>query len=502
MTYHYTFRITNCNESIWAQPSESFSLGLPTLGHGPGAVLSNDTAMLHADLVEGHPANLVIFWGENGGGTNRAAWDQMIDLGVVGPGSHSSVVSGLPGCVPYSYRAYASNHFGESWAPAATVFQWLGPLVGFTGMETSELSDVHVRLENTLIATGTVARASLYYGPTDGGTTPGAWSHQIDLGWHTDTVVRLSHTIGGLSSNTMLFYTFRAENCSTDIWTPPSTVTTRTYTNRMKISFCTYTGTSRLTNFPALVQLGHHIRGFDYVSFSSPSGGDLRFYDATETSILQHEIELWDTDGTSHVWVEVPALENRLTHIYAKWGSSATNPPAYTTNGATWSANFRGVWHLGESVADETSSAAIHQDSSTNAFHANQQNNVSASGFIGNGQSFDGDNDRIWHSYTPSLNPVDITVSCWAWVQSQSGFRTLISSRRADFSPLQGYSLYHENDPRWSIFFRSSTGFDIAASPAASTPLGQWVHVAASYDAALSRGRLFINGRLEADQNM
>ena len=48
----------------------------------------------------------------------------------------------------------------------------------------------------------------------------------------------------------------------------------------------------------------------------------------------------------SHVWVQVPVLTNNTT-IYAYWGNPAdTALPVYSTNGATWSEGFGGVWHM------------------------------------------------------------------------------------------------------------------------------------------------------------
>ena len=65
------------------------------------------------------------------------------------------------------------------------------------------------------------------------------------------------------------------------------------------------------------------------------NGADLRFYD-TLGSELKFEIENWNTNGTSHVWVQVPALTNSGT-VRALWGNpNVTSMPAYTTNGATW----------------------------------------------------------------------------------------------------------------------------------------------------------------------
>ena len=88
-------------------------------------------------------------------------------------------------------------------------------------------------------------------------------------------------------------------------------------------------------NFPVLVELGPTMAGFTYSNFTSAAGGDLRFYDSTQTRLLPYEIESWDTNGTSTVWVQVPELAPSNTEIYAFWGHAAqTNPPAYAVDGS------------------------------------------------------------------------------------------------------------------------------------------------------------------------
>lgn len=72
---------------------------------------------------------------------------------------------------------------------------------------------------------------------------------------------------------------------------------------RMKVSFTNYTRPEALTNFPALVVLSTNIPRFRYSGFTSSSGSDLRFASSNEATELNYEIERWDTNGASYVWV-------------------------------------------------------------------------------------------------------------------------------------------------------------------------------------------------------
>jgi len=99
----------------------------------------------------------------------------------------------------------------------------------------------------------------------------------------------------------------------------------------MEIRFPGYDRDETLADFPALVALNEGVGGFSYGGFLSPLGYDLRFSNATETAELDYEIESWDTNGTSHVWVRIPEFTSN-TMIRAYWGNlSATEQPVSCT---------------------------------------------------------------------------------------------------------------------------------------------------------------------------
>ena len=127
---------------------------------------------------------------------------------------------------------------------------------------------------------------------------------------------------------------------------------------RIDVTFSGYSGTDALADFPALVRLSTEIDGFSYADFTQADGGDLRFVDVAG-NLLAHEIDTWDTNGVSTVWVKVPSLTASTT-ITAKYGSSA--PPAARAASEVWANGYVGVWHLGES-------ARPLRDSSANGLH-------------------------------------------------------------------------------------------------------------------------------------
>jgi len=93
----------------------------------------------------------------------------------------------------------------------------------------------------------------------------------------------------------------------------------------MKITLQGYTpGTPEtLTNFPVLIAFSANAdgSGFDYGTFQSAQGNDLRFWSGAPLTgtELKYEIEEWNTSGTSYVWVRVPALVDNTTNPFGSF---------------------------------------------------------------------------------------------------------------------------------------------------------------------------------------
>lgn len=168
------------------------------------------------------------------------------------------------------------------------------------------------------------------------------------------------------------------------------TVTTNigaTTNYQMVISFPFYQRSEVLTNFPVLITLFNNVgnSGFSFAShrFRTATGYDLRFRNSTDTTDLNYEIEKWSTSSPPcHVWVQVPRLSNATASIIMRWGNpSATNQLPSTTNGATWSQGYLGVWHMSTNTPDSTS----YRMNGT----ADLAVTTNAPGGVGNSQWFD-----------------------------------------------------------------------------------------------------------------
>ena len=255
-----------------------------------------------------------------------------------------------------------------------------------TSLPATDIGTNAVTLVGSLTSTGSSATAvTVYWGPNDGGTTPANWTNTIPFPG-TQNPGTLSTNITGLSDRTSYAYRFMASNSAGVIWSPVSTVWTRTqfgmWPYQEPLTFTGYTQSGPLTNFPVLVVLGTNIEGFSYNQFQSGSHDDLAFSDGAQSNDLSYDIEQWNTNGLSYVWVKVPLLQDSNTVIRAYWGRSGLTAPSWATNGSVWSEGYSGVWHMQSTNAS---------DSSANGNNGLASGGVmSVSGPVGRANSFDG----------------------------------------------------------------------------------------------------------------
>lgn len=100
-------------------------------------------------------------------------------------------------------------------------------------------------------------------------------------------------------------------------------------------------------DFPLLVTLDS--TRFDY-SRGEAGGVDLEFRDADDVTVLAHEIERWNPDGTSMVWVQVPQIDagSVADHIWLHYAEGAASGQ---DRAALWS-DYKAVYHLSDDPAD------------------------------------------------------------------------------------------------------------------------------------------------------
>jgi hypothetical protein len=357
---------------------------------------------------------------------------------------------------------------------------------------------------NTATASGVLAQgiygddeANMWvlWGRNDGGTSFGAWENArfIGLNSHFNPSV-FATSLTNLAPDTNYFFRFYAINSHGSAWASSSgqfttvTLNPSDFGSRLKISFPGYDRGEALYDFPMLVNLGTNLPGFSYAQFASPTGGDLRFTDAGGFTLIPHEIDEWNTNGTSLVWVNVPQLSGPGDYIWAYWGNpAATNPPASSTNGAVWP-NHDLVWHLKEAALPFADSARQHPALSGVA-------PASTAGQIGRGSAFNG-------SQFLDAGPVNLgtafTLSAWVKVDpAANSIQTIWANKPGGWNSA-GFSLYVNsyNTSDEKLILETGDGVNgVNASTVANvvTP-GQWHRVTAVVDEAGASVRLYVDG--------
>ena len=115
-----------------------------------------------------------------------------------------------------------------------------------------------------------------------------------------------------------------------------------------------YSGSSSLENFPVFVRISEsRIEGFAYSQVASKD--DLSFTDL-DGNLLPYEVDTWNPEGESCVWVRVPKLSGKTTKILMRWRHAASVP---NDPKGVWSAGrYKAVWHMGEDATNQTDSTS------------------------------------------------------------------------------------------------------------------------------------------------
>jgi len=258
----------------------------------------------------------------------------------------------------------------------------------------------------------------------------------------------------------------------------------------MQITFTNVPGGAILTNFPALVKLNTGNTD-NYTGFlDTTSGWDLRFWtNSTLTGTeLNYEIEAFNTNGTSFIWVQVPALTHNSS-IWASWGHERYNSQeAYTTNGAVWSEGYVAVYHLAETSGPVKDSTANANDSFTITSGVTQD----SSGQVNGAAAIDGTADeRIEIADSTSLDGMtELTLEAWVYDTGNDAQPRAIVSKRNDSGGDICYSLFIHTSRL--MYFDVGTDRDNGTTVLTAN---QWTHLAATFDPdRASEKAFFFNG--------
>jgi len=215
-------------------------------------------------------------------------------------------------------------------------------------------------------------------------------------------------------------------------------------------------------------------------------------YDALgQTNELNYEVDEWNTNGVSSIWVRLPMLASASDFIWAYWGNpGATNPPSYATNGLVWTPNYSVVYHLKESGFPYADSARQYPAVSGTA-------PGSAAGMIGRGCSFNGALFQYLNAGAINLGNA-FTLSAWAkLVANAFDIQTIWANQQGGYgSPGFAWfvNTFKTNDQR--LDFASGDGVNGTESTTASgaVSFGPWHLLTAAVNRSQGNVEFYVDG--------
>ena len=270
--------------------------------------------------------------------------------------------------------------------------------------------------------------------------------------------------------------------------------TSPTHSSSMVIEVAGYQGSETLTNVPVLVRLGPEAGGFSYSGMAYPStGADLRFLDWEEKEVLPYEIDEWNPDGESLVWVRLPELKagTKFRLLYGGTAMSSTNRITHRMGyrgDAVWG-EYAGVWHMNEDSGTAFDSTAHGLDALPDK-DVGKQGDISQmvayeNGACGRARVCVPTEGLVMRYVVPSYDALHLGCEFVAggWYQANQviGYPKLFYRDSSDWSD-GGWGAELRNGSPTSVNIVGGDNSKIIMGAAAPNLIGNWVNYIFAYD--------------------
>ena len=194
----------------------------PTLVNTPATTIEAFAAVIGGEITStgGQAPDVRIYFGDDDAGTVAANWDTWVDLGRQSS-AFTALADGLDQTTTYFYRAFAENSVGPAWAPATESFTTLTATApSVINLPAVNVGAFSASLRGEVTDTGDDAPLiTIYYGTTDGGTSPAAWDYSVEVGAQSGEFLGV---VDNLDPETAYVFTARARNAVGDVWATPA----------------------------------------------------------------------------------------------------------------------------------------------------------------------------------------------------------------------------------------------------------------------------------------
>lgn len=271
------------------------------------------------------------------------------------------------------------------------------------------------------------------------------------------------------------------------------------FNSYVDIEVAGYAGETTLTNFPVLVTITPtSIVGFSYETIQA-DGKDIAFTSVDGATTYKHEIDTWNPNGTSHIWVLIPEL-TKGTKFRMNFGDSEiTQAPDYTTDGTMWdSAKYTAVWHLGDPDPTSPDAVGFSYDSSSNNLHAKNgvESVLVSDGAIGSARYIGSESNSgglIVTNWTDIAFTNVFTVSTWIRHNGSAYYDAIMTTKAGHTSGGNGWGFGTANSYGTTYIYGTGTSKFGISTPGSSSG-GGWHKLDVIYN--YSKRTVYINGVL------
>jgi hypothetical protein len=178
------------------------------------------------------------------------------------------------------------------------------------------------------------------------------------------------------------------------------------YLNRIQIILDNSDQAVSFSNQAVLIKLNSNVAA--YSNFKS-DGSDIRFIAADHVTNIDYEIEKWDVNGNSFIWVKIPSVPASSALTFYMYFNNSAAANGENAN-SVWS-RYSSVWHLKE---DATGVAPQFKDSAAAGKNGTAVNGpTTVPGIIGNALDFSGSYDSMDVGSLNSTLGATASLSFW-----------------------------------------------------------------------------------------
>ena len=328
-----------------------------------------------------------------------------------------------------------------------------------------------------------------------------------------------SHGISGLASLTTYCYELTVVNNATPALGSSvrgSFTTEPCFDFRRRVAFVIgYEGAETLFDFPVPVRLSRdNPVGFRYADCAA-DGSDIRFVDGNG-ELIPFEIDTWDPQGESIVWVKPPSLAKGTTFTMYYKGKADLKPDPK----AAWT-GYSGVWHF-SGLADDTAdySQGLYPNSTASEgidAHLSTKSIPNETGKFGKTfrpndstglKQGNWNEGGAWVVDAGTDSPIDsdngkLTVSCWIKHQDWKNaaekiiYKRMASDGRPEDPAPTGAFVVEAQSSTYDFMFAAKASANARARDEGAEgrvdPREDWVYLTAVYDSA-NTILLYVNG--------